>query len=68
MMNRRHALKAFAAAALCPLCPTSGFAADAAPPDGIFVVAQADKTHTEDQPATDNQPDLVSKRPMGVGC
>src|ERR1700730_7746526 len=30
MMNRRHALKAFAAAALCPLCPTSGFAADAA--------------------------------------
>jgi carbonic anhydrase len=30
MMNRRHALKAFAAAALCPLCPTPGFSADAA--------------------------------------
>jgi carbonic anhydrase len=30
MINRRHDLKAFAAAALCPLCPTSGFAADAA--------------------------------------
>ena len=29
-MNRRHALKAFAALALCPLCPQAGFAAEAA--------------------------------------
>jgi carbonic anhydrase len=29
-MNRRHALKALAGLALCPLCPPSGFAAEAA--------------------------------------